>query len=114
LKSEPFSDGRKSIGVGESIGTVYPLLGEGIIPSTICADLFVNNLNDFKTYRKQVLKHFDIYPLVFKFILMKITGTFNLVKNSLDLLRIYHHMKNNQHRYGMEVKIADMMKVSSI
>ncbi|HEU5172528.1 MAG TPA: NAD(P)/FAD-dependent oxidoreductase, partial [Nitrososphaeraceae archaeon] len=70
--------------------------------------------NDFKTYRKQVLKHFDIYPLVFKFILMKITGTFNLVKNSLDLLRIYHHMKNNQDRYGMEVKIADMMKVSSI
>src|ERR671914_355073 len=103
-KSEPFYDGRKSIGVGESIGTVYPLLGEGIIPSTICADLFVNNLNDFKTYRKQVLKHFDIYPLVFKFILMKITGTFSLVKNSLDLLRIYHHMKNNQDRYGMEVK----------
>jgi flavin-dependent dehydrogenase len=113
-KSEPFYDGRKSIGVGESIGTVYPLLGEGIIPSTICADLFVNNLNDFETYRKQVLKHFNIYPLVFKFILMKITGTFNLVKNSLDLIRIYHHMKNNQDRYGMDVKIADMMKVSSI
>jgi hypothetical protein len=45
---------------------------------------------------------------------MKITGTFSLVKNSLDLLRIYHHMKNNQDRYGMEIKIADMMKVSSI
>ena len=45
---------------------------------------------------------------------MKITGTFSLVKNSLELLRIYHHMKKNQDRYGMEIKIADMMKVSSI
>jgi flavin-dependent dehydrogenase len=113
-KSEPFFDGKKSIGVGESIGTVYPLLGEGIIPSTICADLFIHNLNNFKKYREEVLKHFSIYPLVFKFILMKITGTFNLVKNSLDLLRIYHHMKNNQDRYGMEVKIAELMKVSTL
>jgi hypothetical protein len=45
---------------------------------------------------------------------MKITGTFNLVKNSLDLFRIYRYMKKNQDRYGMEVKIVDMMKVSSI
>ena len=45
---------------------------------------------------------------------MKITGTFSIVKNSFDLLRIYRYMKNNQDRYGMEVKIADMMKVSSI
>ena len=63
---------------------------------------------------EEVLKHFSIYPLVFKFILMKITGTFNLVKNSFDLLRIYHHMKNNQDRYGMEVKIAELMKVSTL
>ena len=113
-KSEPFNDGRKTVGVGESIGTVYPLLGEGIIPSTVCADLFVNHLNDFKSYRKQVLEYFDIYQLVFKFILMKITGTFSIVKNSFDLLRIYRYMKNNQDRYGMNVKIADMMKISSI
>jgi len=112
--SEPFNDGIKTIGVGESIGTVYPLLGEGIIPSTICADLFIENYNDFESYRKKVLKYFSIYSLVFKFIMMKIRGTFNLVKNSYDLLRIYNHMKNNEDRYGMKVKIIDMMKVAKV
>jgi flavin-dependent dehydrogenase len=36
---KPFYKG-KVVGVGESIGTVYPLLGEGIIPSMMCADIF--------------------------------------------------------------------------
>ena len=112
--SQPFNDGIKTIGVGESIGTVYPLLGEGIIPSTICADLFIENYDDFETYCKKVLKYFDIYSLVFKFIMMKTRGTFNIVKNSYDLIRIYNHMKNNEDRYGMKVKITDMIKVSKV
>jgi len=41
----PFYKG-KVVGVGESIGTVYPILGEGIIPSMMCADIFVKNLGD--------------------------------------------------------------------
>src|ERR687883_1211224 len=43
VQCEPFIDDRKSVGVGESIGTVYPLLGEGIIPATWCAELFVQH-----------------------------------------------------------------------
>ena len=34
---EPFFDGN-IIGVGESIGCVFPMLGEGIIPSLICCN----------------------------------------------------------------------------
>ena len=113
-KSEPFTDNLKTIGVGESIGTVYPLLGEGIIPSTICADLFIKNYDNFPSYREQVLKYFNIYSLVFKFIMMKITGTFKLFKNCYDLLRIYNYMKNNEDRYGMQIKMFDMMKVSRV
>jgi flavin-dependent dehydrogenase len=113
-KCEPFTDGRKSIGVGESIGTVYPLLGEGIIPSTWCADLLVQNLHNTGAYRKAVLEKFKIYSLVFKFIQLKINGNFSMIKHGMDMLKLYLHMKNEEERYGMKVTMADMLKVSRI
>jgi flavin-dependent dehydrogenase len=114
VNCEPFTDGRKSVGVGESIGTVYSLLGEGIIPATWCAELFIQHLHDIKSYREAVLKRFNIYTLVFKFIQLKIAGKFNMIRHIYDLLRIYNHMKNEEDRYGMQVKMINMMKVSRI
>ena len=114
LHCEPFTDGRKSVGVGESIGTVYSLLGEGIVPATWCAELLIKNLFDLKIYREQVIKKFEIYVLVYKFIQLKITRKFSFVKHWSDLFRIYKHMKNEEARYGMEIRIADMMRISKI
>ncbi|HET7391852.1 MAG TPA: NAD(P)/FAD-dependent oxidoreductase [Nitrososphaeraceae archaeon] len=114
VNCEPFTDGRKSVGVGESIGTVYSLLGEGIIPATWCAELFIQHLHDIKSYREAVLKRFKIYTLVFKFIQLKIAGKFNMLRHVYDLLRIYNHMKSEEDRYGMQVKMINMMKVSRI
>jgi flavin-dependent dehydrogenase len=111
---EPFTDGKKSVGVGESIGTVYPLLGEGIIPSTWCAELFVKNMHDLQAYRDAVLEKFRVYSLVFKFIQLKITGKFSMVKHGMDMLKLYRHMKGEEERYGMEIRMADMLKVSRI
>jgi flavin-dependent dehydrogenase len=111
---EPFTDGRKSVGAGESIGTVYPLLGEGIIPSTWCAELLVQNVHDMSAYRHAVLEKFKIYSLVFKFIKLKITGRFNMIKHGTDMLKLYRHMKSEEDRYGMDVNISDMLKVSRI
>ena len=42
---EPFTSGNV-IGVGESIGCVFPMLGEGIIPSLLCCDLFLETLEE--------------------------------------------------------------------
>src|SRR6187200_2972923 len=114
INCEPFTDGRKSVGVGESIGTVYSLLGEGIIPATWCAELFIQHLCDTKSYREAVLNRFKIYALVFKFIKMKIAGKFNMVRHVYDLLMIYNHMKREEDRYGMQVKLTDMMKIAKI
>jgi flavin-dependent dehydrogenase len=111
---EPFTDGRKVIGVGESIGTVYPLLGEGIIPATWCAEILVQNLDDPEKYRRNVLKKFEIYSAVFNFIRSKIDHRFNLLKSPFRLLKIYNHMKREEDRYGMQVRIADLIKVSKI
>ncbi|MDQ3873884.1 MAG: NAD(P)/FAD-dependent oxidoreductase [Thermoproteota archaeon] len=113
-KCEPFTDGRKSVGVGESIGTVYPLLGEGIIPSTWCAELLVQNLHDMQAYRESVLEKFKIYSLVFKFIQLKINGNFSIIKHGADMLKLYLHMKSEEERYGMKVRMADMLELSRI
>jgi S-adenosylmethionine synthetase len=76
--------------------------------------MLVRNLHDTKNYRKEVLKKFEVYSAVFNFIRSKIRGRFNLLKNSYELLRIYNHMKREEDRYGMKVRIADMIKVSKI
>ena len=108
---EPFYHG-KVVGVGESIGTVYPLLGEGIIPSMICADLFVKNLGNNEQYRKDVLDYFAIYSKVLNFIKSKMKGEFSLTKQFRELFKIYRYMKKNEDRFGMEIHMKDLMKIA--
>ena len=108
---EPFYHG-KVVGVGESIGTVYPLLGEGIIPSMICADIFIENLGNNEKYREQVLRKFSIYSKVLAFVRNKMDSKFDMLKHFADLLAIYMYMKKNEKRFGMEIRIGDMLKVA--
>lgn len=108
---KPFYNG-KVVGVGESIGTVYPLLGEGIIPSMMCADIFVKNLGNNEQYEKEVLEYFKIYGKVFKFVRKKIHKDFSIIKSLADVLAIFRYMKKNEDRFGMEIHMRDLMKVA--
>ncbi len=108
---EPFYH-RKVVGVGESIGTVYPLLGEGIIPSMTCADIFIENLGNNERYRRAVLEQFSIYPKVLSFVRNKMESKFGILKHFGDLIAIYRYMKKNEKRFGMEIRMTDMMKVA--
>lgn len=76
-KSQPFyvKGSPPIIGVGESIGTVAPISGEGITPTLYCADLFINTLEKgekiaeiAKLYEQQVLTKFQWIENQFKFI----------------------------------------------
>lgn len=109
-RCEPFRDGNV-IGVGEAIGTVYPMLGEGIIPSLQCARLLVRHLEDFPKYRASVLHEFKIYDSIYKFVTSKISGKFNPILDLPKLISLYRHMKKNQSRYGMEVRASDLMSL---
>ncbi|HET8719616.1 MAG TPA: NAD(P)/FAD-dependent oxidoreductase [Candidatus Nitrosotenuis sp.] len=108
---EPFYHG-KVVGVGESIGTVYPLLGEGIIPSMVCADLFVKNINNREKYRQEVLEYYAIYRKVLQFIISKMKGEFSAIRQLSDLISIFRYMKKNEDRFGMEIHMRDLMKVA--
>jgi hypothetical protein len=109
---QPFFDG-KVVGVGESIGTVYPMLGEGIIPSMQCVDMFVEHIGDKEGYARAVLEHYAVYAKVYKFIKAKIDGKFSLAKMFPTLLSIYRHMKSNEDRYGITVRLSDFYKIAT-
>jgi flavin-dependent dehydrogenase len=46
------------VGIGESIGTVAPFTGEGIIHSLECARIFADSFPDYERYTKSVLTAF--------------------------------------------------------
>jgi hypothetical protein len=112
--SSPRPDGPLVVGVGESIGTVYPLLGEGIIPSMQCVNMFVEHLDDMEAYSEAVLKHFDIYAKVYRFIKAKMDGNFSLLRRFPEMASMYWHMRTNERRYGLETKLGDILKVINV
>ena len=71
-------------------------------------------MDDLPSYYKNVLTTFKIYTLVYNFIRMKISNEFSIFKNFVDLLKIYTHMKSQENRYGMEIKMLNMFKLTKI
>ena len=110
-RCKPYYSG-KVVGVGESIGTVYALLGEGIIPSMQCVDIFIENMHDFAAYEKAIEKHYKVYAKVFNFVRAKIQKDFSFIKALPDFIAIFRYMKKNEDRFGMNIKIADLLKVA--
>jgi flavin-dependent dehydrogenase len=115
-RMEPFYDG-KIVGVGESIGCVFPMLGEGIIPSLICCDLFLDVLDrskgkfDFKQYRKRVLDRFDYYDDVYKIVRLKMGGKLSTVRHINLMISMYRNMKKEEKRFGFEVSLDKMTRL---
>jgi flavin-dependent dehydrogenase len=107
---------RNIIGVGESIGCVFPMLGEGIIPSLLCSDIFLEVLGegsefDFNSYANKVLKKFGYYNDVYKIVRLKMSGNLNTVKHLKLLMRMYTNMKREEQRFGFEVSFDKMTRL---
>lgn len=115
-RMEPFHDGN-IIGVGESIGCVFPMLGEGIIPSLICCDLFLEVLDgesrpfDVRKYRKKVLDRFGYYDDVYRIVRMKMAGKLSTVRHVNLLMSMYRHMKKEEKRFGFEISLEKMTRL---
>lgn len=106
-----------TVGVGESIGCVFPMLGEGIIPSLICSDIFLQQLAtcnndkngfDFKQYSARVLKRFKYYDDVYRIIRLKMSSSLNMVRHFKLMMNMYQNMKREEDRFGFEVSLAKM------
>lgn len=112
-RMEPFFDGNV-IGVGESIGCVFPMLGEGIIPTLICCDVFLDVLDksskkfDFNKYRKKVLNTFAYYDDVYKIVRLKMDGKLRTVRHFNLMMSMYRNMKREEKRFGFEISLEKM------
>lgn len=116
---EPFYS-KNIIGVGESIGTVFPMLGEGIIPSLLCCEIFLQVIEENKNsqdkfsqvaYRDKVLKKFQYYHDVYKIVRLKMDGKLNTVKHFNLLLSMYKNMKKDEKRFGFEISFDKMRRM---
>ena len=77
-----------------------------------CVDIFVENMHDFKAYEKAVEKHYKVYAKVFNFVRAKIHHDFNFFKSLPDFIAIFRYMKKHENRFGMNIKMADLLKVA--
>jgi flavin-dependent dehydrogenase len=115
-KMEPFYD-NNIIGVGESIGCVFPMLGEGIIPSLICCDIFLDVLGknsdkfNLKDYRKRVLDRFDYYDDVYRIVRLKMAGKLSTIRHMKLMMSMYRHMKKEEKRFGFEINLNKMTRM---
>ena len=109
-KCKPFYDG-KIVGVGESIGTVFPMLGEGIIPSLECAEILVENLNDLEAYEKAVLKKFEVYEAVHRFVEARHNPGVGVLRQVIDLSKTFIYLKKNEKRFGLVANPISLLKV---
>jgi flavin-dependent dehydrogenase len=118
-RMEPFYQDNV-IGVGESIGCVFPMLGEGIIPSLLCCDIFLevfdksddnNNKFDFKQYRKKVLHRFEYYDNVYRIVRLKMDGKLSTIKHVNLLMSMYRNMKKEEQRFGFEISFDKMTRL---
>src|SRR5215204_1227784 len=114
-RMEPFFN-NNVIGVGESIGCVFPMLGEGIIPSLLCCEIFLNvfgkskNFN-FKLYRNLVLRKFDYYEDVYKIVRLKMDNKLSTIKHFPLMMKMYACMKKDEKRFGFEINLDKMTKL---
>ena len=93
------------------------MLGEGIIPSLICCDLFLDVLDkskgkfDFKQYRRRVLDRFDYYDDVYRIVRLKMDGKLSMVRHISLMMSMYRNMKKEEERFGFEVSLDKMTRL---
>ncbi|MCS7146272.1 MAG: NAD(P)/FAD-dependent oxidoreductase [Nitrososphaerota archaeon] len=108
---EPLVNGNV-VGVGESIGAVHPVIGEGIIPGMQCAELFAESLESgLERYPAKVLKHFAVFHDIFQFIRKVHNSTLNYFRDWKLLLSPYFYMKLREERFGMQIRLRDWMRI---
>jgi hypothetical protein len=93
------------------------MLGEGIIPSLICCDIFLNVLEsnkdifDFNQYRKEVLRRFGYYDDVYKIVRLKMDGKLSTIRHFNLMMSMYRNMKKEERRFGFEISLEKMNRL---
>lgn len=101
------------IGIGEAIGTVSPITGEGILPSIESAEILFQQLkkyNDIQSlkerYSYEIKKTFSRYIKLFELLMDTRNGKLKKVRNLSAISAAREDFEN----FGIELKISKVLK----
>ncbi len=107
--TEPHYSG-KVVGVGESVGTVFAALGEGILPSMMAAELLKDRLEDPVSYSALLKERFKLFEDAYKFVVAKIEGRCG-INCLIPALKVHRYFKKNRDHTGVDPSIIDTINV---
>ncbi len=109
------ANGSLIVGVGEAVGTVFPLLGEGIIPSYQSAEILFESIGesgvDVDTYVSRVKKKLFYFEPIYRAILAKWSGEWSPPRMLPSLMQAYLRSKRIEERFGIKVRIRDFLEI---
>ena len=100
-----------AVGIGESVGTVFPLVGEGVLPSMISAKILYDSGLDYQSYSVKLKKAFEPYDAAYKLIVNKMKRTGGFFENLGLMFSTLRYIKGNSRIVGMKVGVSDIFKV---
>ncbi len=100
-----------AVGVGESVGTVFPLVGEGILPSMLSAKLLYDSEFDYRSYSVKLKKTFESYDAAFKLISNEMKRSGGFFENLGLTIKTLRYIRGNSKFVGMKVGLIDMLNV---
>ncbi|MEM3857720.1 MAG: hypothetical protein QXI37_04345 [Thermoprotei archaeon] len=108
-------NGLQVVGVGESIGAVFPLLGEGIIPGLQSAELlrqvFGDRGVDVQEYTRLLDRKFFYFEPVFKAILAKWSGEWSTLRSAPWLLPTLVRLSRMEKRFGFRLSLSQLLEL---
>lgn len=110
-----FRNSRQTVvGVGEAVGTVFPLLGEGIIPSMQAAETLSEHLLregiDPEGYEHALIERFFYFDPIFRAIQAKWKGGWSSALRP-SLIPSYIKVKRMEKRFGVEVRLSHLLEI---
>ncbi|MEM0096954.1 MAG: hypothetical protein QXK57_07775 [Conexivisphaerales archaeon] len=99
------------IGIGESVGTVFPLVGEGILPSMFSAKILFDSEFNYRLYSIRLNKTFESYNAAFKLIMNKMNRSGGFFENLRLMLTTLRYIRGHSKIIGMKVGLLDMLDV---
>lgn len=103
-----------AVAVGEAAGAVYPLLGEGILPSMISAKLLYESEMNVRKYVANLKNYFLPYKKAYDYLSRKMAGRGNALSDMISVFSIARDAIKFKDVLGVDLKLSNVFKIFSI
>jgi flavin-dependent dehydrogenase len=103
-----------AVAIGEAAGAVYPLLGEGILPSMISAKILYDNELNVRKYIVNLKNYFLPYKKAYDYLVKKMKGQGNALSDAISVFSIVRDAIKFKDVLGVDLKISYIFKILSI